>query len=170
MPILAELARRKRLEYFTPHIPKQAKILEVGCGNGWFGQELRQRGFANYTSLDLSPPADIVGDIREWRRLGICESEFDVIVAFELVEHVHCFEEFHHILKPSGLLMLTSPVPHLDWICWLMELAGLNQKRTSPHSQLLYFEEVPIFEPVTIERVAFVAQWGIFRNPQKAGQ
>lgn len=166
MPLLADFARRKRLEYFAPHIQKEAKILEVGCGSGWFGQDLRQRGYMNYTSLDLNPPADIVGDIREWRRLGIRENQFDVVVAFELIEHVQCFQEFHQILKPSGLLMLTSPVPHMDWICWLMEVAGLNQKRTSPHNQLLYFENVPIFEPLAIRRVGFVAQWGIFRNPE----
>jgi hypothetical protein len=42
--------------------------------------------------------------------------------------------------------MLTSPLPHLDWIAWILEVIGLSQKRTSPHDRLIYFGDVPYFQ------------------------
>jgi SAM-dependent methyltransferase len=167
MPLLGEYARRKRIEFFTPYIPKEAKVLEVGCGDGWFGSYLKSNGW-NYVGLDIVPPADIVGDIRNWEQLAIEKESFDVVVAFELVEHVPCFQEFSDIMKPAGLLMLTSPVPHMDWLCRVLEFIGLNQKRTSPHDHLIYFRDIPIFQPLKVKTAGFVGQWGIFRKPLAA--
>ncbi len=107
----------------------------------------------------------MVGNILEWRALGIEPESFDVIVAFELIEHVDCVQEMFDILKPGGLLMLTSPLPHMDWMCSLLERLGLNQKRTSPHCHLIYFKDLPLFEPLEIKIMGGMAQWGKFRKP-----
>ncbi|MHC4148121.1 MAG: class I SAM-dependent methyltransferase [Planctomycetota bacterium] len=167
MPLLSGYARKKRIEYCTKDISRDAKILEVGCGDGWFGKYLIENGWQNYVGLDLAPPADVVGDIRDWRKYEIEEESFDVIIAFEVVEHVNCFQELFDILKPGGLLVLTSPVPHLDWLCKLLELAGLNQKRTSPHRHLVYFDkDIPFFEPLEVRTIGFMMQCGRFRKPR----
>jgi 2-polyprenyl-3-methyl-5-hydroxy-6-metoxy-1,4-benzoquinol methylase len=165
LPLLSNLSRRKKLSYFVPMMSSEWKVLEVGSGNQWFGDRLKSMGFINYVSLDLKGPADLVGDIRHWTQMGIIEGQFDAIIAFEVVEHVDCFREFFDLLRPGGLLMLTSPLPHMDWACKLLEYLGLNQKRTSPHDHLIYFDEIPWFEPVHIKIVGFMAQWGVFRKP-----
>ncbi len=165
MGLLSRYAQRKRIDYFVEDIPKDAKILEVGCGDGWFGNHLKRNGWRNYVGLDIVPPADIVGNILDWRKLGIKEGTFDIITAFEVIEHIDCFQEFNDILKPGGLLVLTSPVPHMDWLCKLLETIGLNQKRTSPHNHLVYFRDVPLFEPLEIKTIGFLIQWGKFRKP-----
>jgi len=165
MPLLSKYAQKKRMEYSVKDISKKDKILEVGCGDGWFGHYLKRNGWKNYVGLDIVPPADIVGDILDWRKLGIKEQSFDIIIAFELVEHVNCFQELFDILKPGGLLMLTSPVPHLDWLCKLLETVGLNQKRTSPHNHLIYFEDIPLFELLEIRTIGVMMQWGKFKKP-----
>ncbi|PYX09468.1 MAG: hypothetical protein DMG85_09365 [Acidobacteria bacterium] len=141
MPLLSQYARKQKLSYFTRELPKNARILEVGCGDGWFGVQLKSAGYKNYVGLDLKGPADIVGNILE------------------------CFQEFFDLLKPGGLLMLTSPVPHMDWACKLLERFGLNQKRTSPHDHLLYFRNVRMFEPLEIKIIGGMAQWGRFLKP-----
>lgn len=41
--------------------------------------------------------------------------------------------------------MLTFPVPHFDWNMKILEVIGINQKRTSPHSNLIDFQGVPFF-------------------------
>ena len=128
MPLLSKYAQKKRIDYSVKGIPKQARILEVGCGNGWFGNYLKSNGWENYVGLDIVSPADIVGDILDWRKLGIEEQSFDLIIAFEVVEHVNCFQEFFDILKTGGLLILTSPVPHMDWLCKLLEAIGFKTK------------------------------------------
>jgi SAM-dependent methyltransferase len=164
MPLLSKYAQKKRIEYSVKDIPKQAGILEVGCGSGWFGNYLKRNGWENYVGLDIVPPADIVGDIRDWRKLGIKQNSFDIIIAFEVVEHINCFQDFFDILKPDGLLILTSPVPHMDWLCKLLETIGLNQKRTSPHDHLIYFRDIPLFKPLDIKKIGFMIQWGKFRK------
>lgn len=168
MPALSEYAQRKKIEYFLSGLPKDARILEIGCGSRWVGDYLRANGWEHYVGADLVPPADIVGDIKAWRELGLKPASFDVVIAFEVIEHVDLVSEAHALLKPGGQLLLTSPVPHMDWAMKVLELLGLNQRRTSPHSNLVYFERLPLFEPVSLRRKAGLSQWGILRKPLAA--
>lgn len=170
MPMLSDIAQRKKIAYFLDPLPRDAAILEIGCGARWVGDHLRQAGYTNYVGNDLFPPADIVGDIRQWRELGLKAESFDAIVAFEVVEHVDLFQEAFDLLKPGGRLLLTSPVPEMDWAMQLLELVGLNQKRTSPHDHLIDFTTIPLFEAVEIRRVAGLSQWGVFRKPERLAQ
>lgn len=169
MPWLSDIARRKKIEYFLAPIPRDARILEIGCGSKWVGDYLKQNGWSRYTGLDLFPPADVVGDIRHWRELGLAPESFDVIVAFEVIEHVNCFAECYCLLKPGGRLLLTSPVPHMDWAMKILEACRLNQRRTSPHSNLTYFRNIPDFRPIAVKTVAGLAQWGVFQKPGAPG-
>ena len=162
--LFSEVARHRKEAYFLDRIGPDAKVLEVGSANGWAEKHLRARGRIHYTGLDLHAPANIVGDIRNWKTLGLESASFDVIIAFEVVEHVNCFQEFHDLLKPGGLLMLTSPVPSMDWLCRWLERRGLNQQRTSPHDHLIRFRDIPLFEPLELRTVGLIAQWGIFRK------
>jgi SAM-dependent methyltransferase len=168
MPLLSTIGRDLKLRYFLRAVPKDAQILEIGSAEGWLGKYLKENGWKNYIGLDLMPGADIVGDLRDWKKLGLKANSFDVIFAFEVLEHVPCFQECFDLLKPGGYLMATSPVPHMDWLCQILENLGLNQKRTSPHDYLIYFREIPLFEPVAIKTIAIFSQWGIFRKSASA--
>jgi SAM-dependent methyltransferase len=148
-------------------LPREARILEIGCGDGRVGEELRRRGHSGYLGLDLVAPADIVGSIRDWRALGLQAESFDVIIAFEVVEHVPCWQECFDLLKPGGLFVLTTPVPHWDWACRILEALGVNQKRTSPHDHLVYVEDIPLFEPIDSFRFMVIVQWARLRKPNR---
>lgn len=165
--ILSEYSHRKKINYFISTIPKKAKVLEVGCGDGALRKYMKKGGWKNYQSLDLFPPADFVGDIKRWKKIGLKKSSFDFIIAFELVEHVDCFREFFDLLKPGGFLFLTSPKPSTDWICKILELAGVSQKRSSSHDHLINFRKIPFFEPIDIKIVGMLAQWGKFKKPKQ---
>jgi SAM-dependent methyltransferase len=169
MPLLSAIARKRKLDYFCTHIPQNARILEIGCGDGWVGCWLKSNGYPNYVGMDLiaSESADIAGDIRDWRRLGIAPSSFDVIIAFEVIEHVACVQDCYDILRPGGLLMLTSPLPSMDWLCRILEILHLNQRRTSPHSNLTDFANLPLFEPLALAIPLHMVQWGVFSKPVK---
>lgn len=164
MPMLSDIAQRKKIDYFLRPLPKDAAILEIGCGAKWVGEFLRGDGYTGYLGNDLVPPADIIGDITQWSTLGLAAESFDVIIAFEVVEHVDLFQEAYDLLKPGGTFLITSPVPEMDWAMQVLEGIGLNQKRTSPHDHLIDFRQIPLFEPVEIKRVAGLSQWGIFRK------
>lgn len=167
LPLLSEFSRRKKLDYFFADVPASAGILEIGCADRWLGYQLQTRGFANYVGLDLRPSADIVGDIREWSRLGLKPDSFDVVVAFEVVEHVDCYDEMYKLLRPGGQLFLTSPSPQWDWACKVLEVLKLSQPRTSPHDHLICFSCVPLFDRVELRTVGILAQWGKFRKPPR---
>jgi len=162
MPLLSSIARRKKFEYFFADLPKSARVLEIGSGSGWVGELLKAGGWTNYVGLDIVPPADVVGDVREWASLGLEADSFDAIVAFEVVEHVDCFQACHDLLKVGGRMLITTPVPHRDWVMKTLEAVGLNQKRTSPHDHLVYLEKVPVFTSKQVKVVAGLSQWGLF--------
>jgi 2-polyprenyl-3-methyl-5-hydroxy-6-metoxy-1,4-benzoquinol methylase len=162
MPLLSSHARRKKIRFFLDGIPRDAAVLEVGSGSCWVGQYLRANGWTNYTGLDLVPPAEVVGDVLEWQKLGLRAGSFDWIIAFEVVEHVDCFQACYDLLKPGGRLAITTPLPHMDWLLKFLEALGLNQRRTSPHSNLVYLDRVPLFAHKEIRRVAGLSQWAVF--------
>jgi 2-polyprenyl-3-methyl-5-hydroxy-6-metoxy-1,4-benzoquinol methylase len=161
-PLLSMYAQHKKIDYFLKKIPRTAKILEIGSGSGWVGNYLRKNGYLDYTGNDIVPPADIVGDIHDYKNIGLTAESYDVIIAFEVVEHVNCIKECYELLAPGGRLMLTSPVPHMDWFLKILEFIGLNQKRTSPHDNLNYFRDIKLFSNSQIKIVGFLSQWGIF--------
>jgi len=160
---LSGVARRAKLEYFLPKLPRNARILDIGCADNWFKREAAERGWANVFGLDLHPPADIVGDMRDWRSLGIAPHSFDAVVAFEVVEHGDFSEPMHDLLKPDGLLFLTTPVPRMDPVCRVLEALRLLQQRSSPHSHLIDLRCFPRFDLVERRIKAGVSQWGILR-------
>lgn len=164
MPLLSEYARRKKIRYFLEPIPKQARILEVGSGSGWVREYLTGRGWTNYTGIDLKPPADIVGDIRRWADLGLRPQSFDTIIAFEVVEHVDCLKDCYDLLRPGGSMLLTTPVPCMDWALRLLERLGLNQKRTSPHDALVWVSKAACFEHKCVRIVGLMSQWAVLRK------
>ena len=165
MPLLSRYARGRKLDFLLERIRPGQSVLEIGPGERWLGPALAKRGVSGYRCVDLAAPADYVGDVRDWRRLGIPAASFDFIVALEVVEHVPCFAEILALLKPGGHAFLTSPVPRWDPLCAFLEVIGLSQRRTSPHDHLLEFERVPFLEPVLLKRVGILSQWGLFRKP-----
>ncbi len=168
MPALSSYARRKKRDFIMGYIKAGDKLLEIGAGAAWLRPDVTERG-VSYSSLDIAGPADFVGDIRDWRSLGVPEASFDFVIALEVVEHVPCFEEIRALLKPGGLLFATSPAPRWDWACAILENLGLSQKRTSPHDHLVDFSSVSVLEPVRIKRFGVLSQWGLFRKPADHG-
>jgi hypothetical protein len=167
MTIISAYARKKKIDYLAKLMRPGDRVLEIGAASCWLRDALRARVDIEYVGLDFGPPADICGDIQDWRKLGLYESSFDWIVALEVVEHVPCYEEIYQLLKPGGKAFLTSPLPHFDWACEFLEHVGLLQKRTSAHEHLIYFEKIPLLTPVELSRKGFVSQWGLFEKAER---
>jgi 2-polyprenyl-3-methyl-5-hydroxy-6-metoxy-1,4-benzoquinol methylase len=166
---LSAYARRKKLEFFFSAIPKDGRILEIGCADGWVGAYAKANGWHNFTGLDIVAPDapldhdHIVGDINNWQELGLEAHSFDAIIAFEVIEHGDFFDAIISLLRPGGQLCMTTPVPHMDWLCKIMEAAGVNQRRTSPHSHLTYLCDFPTALVPRYAKVrGGISQWGIF--------
>ena len=150
------------MEFFGADLLGCGKVLEVGAGSGWVKQALLDHGVQSYTGIDLFPPADIIGDINHWQNLGLQKESFDTIIAFEVVEHVDCFQACFDLLRPGGKMLITTPVPETDWILKITESLGLNQKRTSPHDHLVDLKKVVLFKHKKIQIVLGLGQWAVF--------
>lgn len=170
MALLSEYAQRKKLAFFLSKIPKDARILEIGCADGWVGRYALENGWKNFVGVDIVDAGYeykhqfIHGDITQWQKLGLKEDSFDAIIAFEVVEHGDFWDPMHALLKPGGKLFVTTPVPHMDWACRLLEFLGLNQVRSSKHTHLTYLKKVQRFKLADLRVKAFMSQWGIFEK------
>jgi 2-polyprenyl-3-methyl-5-hydroxy-6-metoxy-1,4-benzoquinol methylase len=169
--LVSGVARRRKLEYFLNQVPKNADILEIGCADGWVGDYALANGWHRFTGIDIEAPAKppahafILGDVNRWRDHGLRPDSFDAILAFEVIEHGDFYGAIMSLLRPGGLLMVTTPVPHMDWACTVFEAAHLTQPRTSPHDHLIYLRDLPKgLQPVEIKVQAGISQWGVFRN------
>ncbi len=160
---VSRYVRGRKLEWFFARIEKDALILDFGCAEGWVEQWAKTRGWQHIKGLDLVPPADFVGDIADWEELGLQANSFDVIIAFEVVEHGDFAAVLGNLLKPAGLLMATTPVPRLDWVCKGLEAVRLLQPRTGPHTHLVDLRAYPYFVALDYRVRGFVSQWAVLR-------
>jgi SAM-dependent methyltransferase len=101
-----------------------SKVLDVGCGEGgvlWFAQ---RKGLEPY-GCDLAPSAvalvrQLIGQDRVYlgtiEDLPIEPASFDAILALEVIEHLPSPQPFLRravsLLKPAGLLLVTTPNRH----------------------------------------------------------
>ena len=100
-------------------ITRNGKVLDVGGGTGVFGKVFMPRivESENYHVLDVS--LVMLKYSRYSRVCGVAEflpfreSSFDFLVMSEVLEHVSdkvaALKECHRLLKPSGLLLLSTP-------------------------------------------------------------
>ena len=100
---------------------KGKRLLDVGCATGFFMEAAAGEGFDvrgvefSTIAIGLARPdirqRIVHGDVNALRTQ---ESEpFDVVTAFDIIEHVQNPADFlrdiHEILRPGGLLVLSSP-------------------------------------------------------------
>ena len=107
----------RRIRQFVSH----GRILEVGCGYGYFLQCALDAGYDAY-GIDLSPSAIKWAATRHPGRVfcglleevpGIQEQQYDVIFGSHLIEHLTTPGDFlasaSRLLKPGGLVVLVTP-------------------------------------------------------------
>ncbi len=164
-PILSEISRRNKFALLKKYLSAKSNVLEVGTGDGWFANNIRSLGHKLVT-IDLEEPADIVGDIRDWKQLQLEKDSFDAIIALEVIEHVDCLNILRTLCKTNGLILLSSPHPRWDWVMKILENVHLTQKRTSAHCNLTYFSEIPL-QRVVFKRPLGIHQVALFRNIEK---
>jgi 2-polyprenyl-3-methyl-5-hydroxy-6-metoxy-1,4-benzoquinol methylase len=95
------------------------RILDVGCGRGFFLEEARKRGWEVY-GTEYSQRAI---ELLQSKGINTCEgridkntfqgASFDIITSFEVIEHINNPNEdlphIHNKLRSGGLLYVTTP-------------------------------------------------------------
>ena len=100
--------------------PDKGKLLDIGCGYGFFLQEMRSRGW-QVEGIEISRTGrqyarykwDITVYSQPLEKLAFNKNAFDVITLFYVIEHVldplGLLMGVKHILRPGGLLLLRWP-------------------------------------------------------------
>ncbi len=79
----------------TCNLPGLETILEVGSGNGFFSLTMNWLGYKVETcDIDKNYNPDYLGDIRKLK----IDKKFDIVVSFEMLQHVP-FKDFEPILR-----------------------------------------------------------------------
>jgi len=119
-----DLWNEHRARYlFARRLCAGKRVLDLGCGTGYGAAELASEA-AHVIALDFSPEAlafaqahflgpnlDLV--LGAAPELPFRPESFDVVVAFELIEHVPAWRETlrqaREVLRPDGCLILSTP-------------------------------------------------------------
>jgi SAM-dependent methyltransferase len=124
-------------ELLAPESLRGLRLLDAGCGTGWFTKRAIDRG-ASVTSLDLGlrlatlvrnrfHSSAACGDVLA---LPFPDGSFDVVVSSEVVEHTpdpaRAVSEMARVLRPGGVLALTCPNRFWYWSCWLANRTGIR--------------------------------------------
>lgn len=96
---------------------EKGKILDAACGQGFLSNELTKYGFEVFAA-DVNPSLFRVKGLKCKtidlnKKLPYASSFFDIVVSIETIEHLHnpyyCLEEFCRVLKPKGILIISTP-------------------------------------------------------------
>lgn len=153
------------------------RVLDVGCGNGYWSGFFQQRGC---TVVGIDPSSTGIEIARatypkaRFERLEITldilerlqEDPFDLIVSTEVVEHLYDPVSFaracHAALRPRGRIVLSTPF-HGPFKDVALAITG---KLDAHHDALRVGGHIKFFSRPSLERLLLDAG---FRNPQFAG-
>ena len=131
--ILADLIRREA------KLPRDARILEIGCGTGHNLPMLS--GFGHVDGLELDDEAASLSEARLGRailrsplpKLAGVSDDYDLIGAFDVIEHIDddhaALAAIATKLKPGGKFMMT--VPAHPWMWTAHDVANHHKRRYS---------------------------------------
>lgn len=104
------------LEFFCDELgsplSRGAALVDVGCGGRELADGAAKRGL-NYIGLDIDD-----GNF-ELERLPVADASADLVVALAIIEHLHSpdnlMKEIYRILKPGGVLVVSTPNWRYAW-------------------------------------------------------
>jgi len=112
----------RRVKMLSSHLKPGMTVLELGCGAGYFTQELARSG-ADIVAIDVSPELleiarancsapNVRYQIQNAQALSYSEAVFDSVVGSSVLHHLEIEEalrEIYRVLKPMGTIYFTEP-------------------------------------------------------------
>jgi SAM-dependent methyltransferase len=112
----------RRVKMISSHLKPGMTVLELGCGAGYFTQELARSG-ADIVAIDVSPELleiartkcssqNVQYQIQNAYALSYSEAVFDSVVGSSVLHHLEIEEalrDIYRVLKPMGTIYFTEP-------------------------------------------------------------
>jgi SAM-dependent methyltransferase len=147
-PFHKQLTAQVVTDYIDPlNLSKNAKILDLGCGPGYFLDEMKSRGYTDVTGVTLSPGdvklcEDKGHTIKRYdlsfipQRDGYYDESVDFVFLRHALEHspypIFSLMEYNRILKQGGKIYIEVPAPD----CERMHEFNLNHYSILGQNQL----------------------------------
>lgn len=116
--------------YIDPlNLPKDATILDLGCGPGYFLDEMKKRGYTNVTGVTLSPGDKKICEdkghtVKPYdlsflpQKDGYYDESVDFIFLRHALEHspypIFSLMEYNRVLKQGSKIYIEVPAPDCD--------------------------------------------------------
>lgn len=154
----------KTADMIETAIPEKGTSLDIGCGFGFFVEEMKERGWTA-SGIDISAKA--VGfaskrglDVRlgsiSMEASGAAEGSFDAITMFYVLEHLPdplaFLKKVRSLLKPGGVLVIR--IPHTTPIVRLLTIIGIKNNLYDPPFHLSDFS--PACTRKILEKAGFI--------------
>jgi ubiquinone/menaquinone biosynthesis C-methylase UbiE len=113
---------QRRVRMLTSHIHTGMKVLELGCGTGFFTGELAKTGAA-VTAIDISPDLleiarrnraaeNVRFEIQNAYALTYSDATFDTVIGSSVLHHLEidpALAQVFRVLRPAGTIRFTEP-------------------------------------------------------------
>ncbi|HRY10670.1 MAG TPA: class I SAM-dependent methyltransferase [Candidatus Nanopelagicales bacterium] len=140
---LSHLDRRLAIMVEAVVAESPSSVLDIGCGRGFLLGVLAEKGLEGLSGVDVyDDPSQ--GRFR-YRQADVTEglpfndSEFDCVVAGEIIEHVpdpdSLLREIRRVLSPQGLLVLSTP-NLVSWANRVLVPLGIQPLGTETSSEI----------------------------------
>ncbi len=142
------------LAQVSAYIAQKERLLEIGCGNGFFLEEALQQGFKDVIGIEPSRKAiekatpKIRTKIREdfFNKRDFSANFFDVICVFQTLDHLFdpsaTLKDCYEILKPGGVILAINH----NVGSWSVKLLGEK-------SPIFDIEHTYLYDFVTMRRL-----------------
>lgn len=143
---------KRRVQMLTHLVKPGQKVLELGCGTGYFTRELAKTE-ASVTSVDISP--DLLAIARNEIKsdnVTFCEENayemsfagesFDSVVGSSVLHHLDidkALSEIYRVLKPNGFMVFTEPNMMNPQIALQKNIPWLKQKLGDSPDEKAFF-------------------------------
>jgi SAM-dependent methyltransferase len=132
----------------------RGRLLEIGCGNGFFIEEALDAGFAEVRGIEPSKEAVARAGERvrphivcDTMRPGLfAPGEFDMICIFQVFDHIpdpaELLDECLTILRPRGLILCLNHNSH-----------SISARILGERSPIIDLEHTYLYNPATMRRI-----------------
>jgi len=146
----------RRMETIQDNVPKNSKILDVGCGTGRFLMNLE---YSYAVGMDLS--FQMLSVAREkLKKKNTCfvqadaenafpfrDSSFDAVLFMDSIEHIPKIEktlcEAHRVVKENGIAIISTPNSSAQILWDIVDFFGLSERgRQGPTHKLLELKKL----------------------------
>ena len=179
------------LQYFLSiNLPKNFKILDVGCNFGSLIYNLFQNDYKQIYGVDINQKAINIGKekykeisdkilLYEGKNLPFKDKYFDIILMFDVLEHIPDIEiflkkEVKRVLKKNGMFIFQTPNKYTN-IPWEILIHKSFSKYKKWHCSLQSYRSLnklllkTRFKHITIEKQSILNSHNIKKVKKKFG-